>query len=429
MRSNLCVEMEQSHARFRFDARNHFGTLPSMRLIHFLFKSCFVGCVAAFATAQLKSDTITIRPVADTSLFENNPDDNLGRSALAAGTIDRGSKKSRALIKFDPSASIPAGAKIESVRFTVRVTKVPPGRVDSMFGIHKVLKPWGEGNKSEALLGGAATAGEATWNARQFPTELWAAPGSQAGTDYVATATASRSIAGLASYPYESNVQIVSDVQSWLDDPSNNFGWILISASEGSRKSAKRFGSRETTSTSPSMIIEFTPAATATAPEITIQPAPQTVPVGGTATFRVEATGTAPLRYQWIKGTTPIDGATNVTLTLSNVTTSDAGSYSVTVSNAGGAKPSAGAQLTVTTTEPDLMPAFTGVDLEGGNIVLRFLAKAGNNYAVEFTDFIPTATWATLTNVVAALEPVSAVVPDPLTSANRYYRLKATVAP
>jgi len=83
------------------------------------------------------------------------------------------------------------------------------------------------------------------------------------------------------------------------------------------------------------------------APTITTQPASQTVTAGATVTFTVNATGTAPLSYQWMKGGASISGATTATLTLSSVTTASAGSYTVLVSNSIGTVTSAAAILTV----------------------------------------------------------------------------------
>jgi Domain of unknown function DUF11/Immunoglobulin domain len=65
---------------------------------------------------------------------------------------------------------------------------------------------------------------------------------------------------------------------------------------------------------------------------ITSQPQPQTVTNGGTANFSVGVSGTPPFYYQWsFDDTNLIVGATNSTLTLTNVTAADAGSYSVVV--------------------------------------------------------------------------------------------------
>jgi hypothetical protein len=37
---------------------------------------------------------------------------------------------------------------------------------------------------------------------------------------------------------------MVADVQSWLDDPEGNYGWLL-KGNEEDRATARRFGSRE----------------------------------------------------------------------------------------------------------------------------------------------------------------------------------------
>ncbi|MHC1766869.1 MAG: immunoglobulin domain-containing protein [Verrucomicrobiia bacterium] len=82
-------------------------------------------------------------------------------------------------------------------------------------------------------------------------------------------------------------------------------------------------------------------------PVITTQPSSQTVTVGGAASFSVTATGAAPLSYQWQLNGSPISGATSSTLTLNNVQVSNAGNYTVVVSNAAGSVTSAIAVLTV----------------------------------------------------------------------------------
>jgi hypothetical protein len=91
------------------------------------------------------------------------------------------------------------------------------------------------------------------------------------------------------------------------------------------------------------------PAATsvAVAPVITMAPAtPQTVTVGDPAIFTVVASGTAPLSYQWKKGTTNM-GTDADWFALTSVQTADAGSYTVTVTNDAGSVTSSPATLTV----------------------------------------------------------------------------------
>ncbi|MBO0724436.1 MAG: immunoglobulin domain-containing protein, partial [Blastocatellia bacterium] len=86
-----------------------------------------------------------------------------------------------------------------------------------------------------------------------------------------------------------------------------------------------------------------------TPPAITTQPVSQTAPAGSDVTFSVVASGAAPLAYQWQKDGADVPGATGAALTLTNVQTSDAGSYSVVVSNSLGDVTSDPATLTVTT--------------------------------------------------------------------------------
>jgi hypothetical protein len=83
-----------------------------------------------------------------------------------------------------------------------------------------------------------------------------------------------------------------------------------------------------------------------TPPVITAQPLPETVPLGGNATFSVTATG-AGLLYRWFAHGVAIDGASGATLTLTAVDADSAGAYQVVVSNADGSVTSAAVDLVV----------------------------------------------------------------------------------
>jgi len=85
----------------------------------------------------------------------------------------------------------------------------------------------------------------------------------------------------------------------------------------------------------------------ATAPSITSHPASQTVMVGSGVSFSVTATGTAPLSYQWKKDNVTLSGATSSTYSIASAALSNAGSYTVTVSNGAGSITSNAATLTV----------------------------------------------------------------------------------
>lgn len=82
-------------------------------------------------------------------------------------------------------------------------------------------------------------------------------------------------------------------------------------------------------------------------PTITVPPASQTNYVGGSVTFTVTAGGDAPLAYQWRYNGVDIAGATNVNLTLEDLTFADEGNYTVHVSNGLGSTDSSKAYLAV----------------------------------------------------------------------------------
>ena len=81
-------------------------------------------------------------------------------------------------------------------------------------------------------------------------------------------------------------------------------------------------------------------------PSITTQPQSVTVAPGGSTSLNVSASGSS-LSYQWFLNGTAISGQTGSTLTISSAQTSDAGSYTVIVSNGAGNVTSAAATVTV----------------------------------------------------------------------------------
>jgi hypothetical protein len=89
-------------------------------------------------------------------------------------------------------------------------------------------------------------------------------------------------------------------------------------------------------------------SAATPAPVIVVQPQSITNSAGTTASLTAVASGMLPLSYQWQFYSTNLPGATNVTLTLTNVQFSAAGPYAVLVTNAYGSTNSDVATLTVT---------------------------------------------------------------------------------
>jgi DNA-binding beta-propeller fold protein YncE len=94
-------------------------------------------------------------------------------------------------------------------------------------------------------------------------------------------------------------------------------------------------------------------------PIIASQPTSQAVAAGINATLSVSVLGTAPFAYQWISNNVAVDGATNATLTLSNVSLSASGSaYSVLVTNNFGSVLSSDAVLTILPAADFVTPTY-----------------------------------------------------------------------
>ncbi len=96
----------------------------------------------------------------------------------------------------------------------------------------------------------------------------------------------------------------------------------------------------------------------------------QTNGTGSSATFNVSAAGTGPLSYQWFFDVTnAIDGATNSSYTASNLTTNDAGRYTVAVGDANGCTNYSTASLSVNTT---ITPVSMTIGYNGTQAVLNW---------------------------------------------------------
>jgi len=107
-------------------------------------------------------------------------------------------------------------------------------------------------------------------------------------------------------------------------------------------------------------------SAAGTLPSISVQPSSTTVCENQSYTFSVTASGAAPLTYQWYKGGVAINNANNNTYTISSVSSSDNGtSYYCIVSNSCSSATSNTATLTVHTA-PSISSQTSSVDVCAG---------------------------------------------------------------
>ena len=144
------------------------------------------------------------------------------------------------------------------------------------------------------------------------------------------------------------------------------------------------------------------------------------VTVGDAGALSVTATGTPSLSYRWLKdGSTltnggRISGATAAVLYIDALNLSDAGTYSVVVSNAFG---TASASATVMVVGPSLVPVRTP-----GVIGFQVPSAAGMTYTLERKVRLTDATW----QVVESRAGTGGILQfsRPTTDASSFFRLK-----
>lgn len=221
-------------------------------LLAILFMTA-LGFVAAMpATANI----INITPSKDNTLYEYDPLEGDMSNALGlhffAGETAMAEVR-RGVLAFDIAGNIPPGSKITIVTLSLNMSRTPlddPRTVE----LHKLLADWGEGTSmapGEEGDGAPATPNDATWRHRFFDTIFW----SSEGGDFSATVSASQSVGPLGQYTW-SSTQMVADVQSWLDNPASNFGWLVL-GDESTVLTSKRFDTRESASP-PVLTIQYT---------------------------------------------------------------------------------------------------------------------------------------------------------------------------
>jgi hypothetical protein len=84
-------------------------------------------------------------------------------------------------------------------------------------------------------------------------------PGGQAGLDYVAVPVAITPVFDVDGYQFGPTPGLTGDVQFWLENPGQNFGWMLICQQENLQFTARRYGSREAVPSFnvPRLLIDF----------------------------------------------------------------------------------------------------------------------------------------------------------------------------
>ena len=208
------------------------------------------------AASSASAAMISIMPSKDNTLYQYVPaDGDLSNGAgfhffageTAVGLFRRG------VLAFDIAGNIPPGSTITSVSLSLNMSMTPTGAVT--VELHKLLADWGEGTSHAPGgegSGAPATPNDATWRHRFYDTIFWTTQGG----DFSATVSASQSVGPVGQYTW-SSTQMVADVQSWLNNPASNFGWLVL-GDETAIATAKRFDTRESASP-PVLTVEYIP--------------------------------------------------------------------------------------------------------------------------------------------------------------------------
>ena len=157
----------------------------------------------------------------------------------------------------------------------------------------------------------------------------------------------------------------------------------------------------------------------AVAPILASHPQNLWAQIGSNATFAVTASGLPAPAYQWRFNGTNLAGATNAALLLTSLQGTNAGLYSVLVTNIAGTQTSSNALLSlIAGTQPTMQ--LVGAP---GSVQLNCLGEAGANYALETSTNL--FNWTTLTNLVAPNAAFSFNPPISPDDLQRYYRLRS----
>ena len=211
--------------------------------------------VIAAATRAGAEEVIVLPATRDATLVESATGalaNGSGPAIFAGRTSQAAESRRRALLAFDAASALPAGVRIVAAELVLELTPSNPGA--AWIAVHRVLAEWGEGASSASGGGGApAQPGDSTWLHAVGPDRFWSAPGG----DFAAEPSAVESVAEPGPYRFESP-GLAADVQSWLDHPGEDFGWILI-GDETRPTTSKRFASRESEdpAVAPALVIRF----------------------------------------------------------------------------------------------------------------------------------------------------------------------------
>lgn len=204
---------------------------------------CGASLLAFISIHSLSADSVTIiLPSKDTAIYEEGDLSNGAGQHLFAGQNNLGNNRRALLAYTNLINELPTNAIVTNVILEFNVTLSAPGSGPRNLALHRLTSNWGESTSDAGDPGGmgaAAAMNDATWTNAFFGGAAWTTPGG----DFIATPSAVTLVDTNGTYTW-SSAGMANDVNVWLTNANENFGWIVI-GDESGPQTAKRFGSKE----------------------------------------------------------------------------------------------------------------------------------------------------------------------------------------
>lgn len=238
-----------------------FSARSSLRIPVFL-----ALCLAA-AASSVHATTASVSALKDATILGTSSGADNGNASgrgpgLFTGTDGQNGVK-RSLIQFDlAAAGIPNDAIIDSVTMSLSLGQVrPSGGLSQTIRLFNVNQGWSEGSSgspTSSIISGSGAGyprgnGDASWDYSNYNSDpaiavKWQQDGSELrGGNFSSPDRGSSAFTTFASgstFTW-SSADMAADVKSWLNNPSDNNGWLLKSDEEGVARSALGFWSKD----------------------------------------------------------------------------------------------------------------------------------------------------------------------------------------
>jgi hypothetical protein len=238
-----------------------FSAKPSLGVLVFL-----APCLAA-AASSVHATTVGVSALKDATILGTSSGADTGNasgrgSGLFTGTDGQNGVK-RSLIQFDlAAAGIPNDAIIDSVTMTLSLGQLPPsGSLSQTLRLFNLNQTWSEGSSGSptgSTISGSGAGyprgnGDATWDYSNYNSDpaiaiKWQQDGTELhGGSFSSPERASSTFTTFASgstFTW-SSANMAADVKGWLNNPSDNNGWLLKSDEEDVSRSALGFWSKD----------------------------------------------------------------------------------------------------------------------------------------------------------------------------------------